>query len=286
MNAPFDPVDNRRAIVDPRRISEQLGGTSREDAAAILCAALEVGRAEIARRLTADPARGRSAARATFYLHSQLLRLAYEYVTGDLPPELAIVGLGGTGRGEMAPYSDLDVMFLTRGKPTREVEEIVEAVLYLLWDLKLKVGHSLRSIPELIELAKADMTIRTAFLEARLLWGSELVFEEAVATFRASIVGRSAADYVAAKLAERDERHVRMGDSRYVVEPNVKDGKGGLRDLQTLYWIGKYIHNVESPRDLVSVGLLSAEEFSQFERAERFFWAVRCHLHQEAGRAC
>ena len=106
------------------------------------------------------------------------------------------------------------------------------------------------------------MTIRTAFLEARLLWGSEPVFEEAVALFRAKIVGGSAAEYVAAKLAERDERHVRMGDSRYVVEPNVKDGKGGLRDLHTLYWIGKYIHDVDSPRDLVSVGLLSAEEFA------------------------
>jgi [protein-PII] uridylyltransferase len=97
------------------------------------------------------------------------------------------------------------------------------------------------------------------------------------------VAGPGAA-FVAATLAERDEGHVRMGDSRYVVEPNVKDGKGGLRDLQTLYWIGKYIYDVREPSELVSVGLLSAEEFASFERAERFFWAVRCHLHLEAER--
>ena len=285
MNAPFDPIQDRRAIIDPRTIHDELVGSDPAQAARILMQALERGRKEIASRLRAQPDRGRSAARSTAYLQAQLVRLAYEHVTGDSTPELAIVGLGGTGRGEMAPHSDLDLMFLTRSKPSREVEKVVEAVLYLLWDLQLKVGHSLRSIDELIKLARKDMTIRTAFLEARLLWGSEDIFEEAMRKFRAKVVARSAAEYVAAKLAERDERHVRMGDSRYVVEPNVKDGKGGLRDLQTLYWIGKYVYDVRQPSELVSVGLLSQEEFALFERAERFFWAVRCHLHLEAGRA-
>jgi [protein-PII] uridylyltransferase len=284
VNAPFDPVENRRAIIDRRVVAGRLEGADRAGAADILCEALKQGRAEIARRLLANPARGRAAARATFYLHAQLVRLAYEHVTGDAPAQMAIVGLGGTGRGEMAPFSDLDIMFLTRSVPSDEVRATVEAVLYLLWDLKLKVGHSLRSIPDLLMLAQTDITVRTAFLEARLLWGSEAVFEEAVALFRSKVVSGSAAEYVAAKLAERDERHVRMGDSRYVVEPNVKDGKGGLRDLHTLYWIGKYIHNVRSPAELVSVGLLTADEFASFERAERFLWAVRCHLHLEAGR--
>jgi len=157
-------------------------------------------------------------------------------------------------------------------------------ILHLLWDLKIKVGHSVRSTSQLIALAKKDMTVRTAFLEARLLWGSEDVFEAAARRFRSKIVSGSAAEFVTAKLAERDARHVKMGDSRYVVEPNVKDGKGGLRDLQTLYWIGKYIYDVRESSDLVGVGLLSAEEFALFERAERFFWAVRCHLHIEADR--
>jgi [protein-PII] uridylyltransferase len=285
MNAPFDPIEDRRAIVDPRGLGDQLHGSRRAKAIDILTRALDRGRKEIAKRLRANPDRGRSAARSTAYLHVQLVRLAYEYVTGGNDPDLAIVGLGGTGRGEMAPYSDLDLMFLTHGKPSAEIEKTVEAVLYLLWDLKLKVGHSLRSVDELIKLAKTDMTIRTAFLEGRLLWGKEQIFEDAWRRFRSKIVSGSAAEFVAAKLAERDERHVKMGDSRYVVEPNVKDGKGGLRDLQTLYWIGKYIYDVREASDLVSVGLLTGEEFALFERAERFFWAVRCHLHLEAGRA-
>ena len=158
-------------------------------------------------------------------------------------------------------------------------------MLHLLWDLKLKVGHSVRSTAQLIALAKKDMTVRTAFLEARWLWGDDKLFDVAMRRFRKEVVAGTAAEFVAAKLAERDQRHVRMGDSRYVVEPNVKDGKGGLRDLHTLYWIGKYVHGVERPADLVGAGLLTAAEFRRFDRAERFFWSVRCHLHLLAGRA-
>jgi [protein-PII] uridylyltransferase len=111
------------------------------------------------------------------------------------------------------------------------------------------------------------------------------LFDAAMRRFRKEVVTGTAAEFVGAKLAERDQRHVKMGDSRYVVEPNVKDGKGGLRDLHTLYWIGKYVHGVERPADLVAAGLLTAAEFRRFDRAERFFWSVRCHLHQLAGRA-
>ena len=285
MNAPFDPVEDRRAIIDPRSLGDSIYGKSQAVAARVLGTALNQGRKEIAKRLRTHPGRGRAAAASTAYLHIQIVRLAYEHVTGDSAPELAIVGLGGTGRGEMAPFSDLDLMFLTRSAPGAEVRAVIEQVLYLLWDLKLKVGHSVRSLDELVTLAKSDMTVRTAFLESRLLWGDEDLFDEAWRRFRTKVVAGSAAQYVSAKLAERDDRHIKMGDSRYVVEPNVKDGKGGLRDLQTLYWIGKYLYDVREPAELVSVGLLSAEEFALFERAERFFWAVRCHLHLEAGRA-
>jgi [protein-PII] uridylyltransferase len=185
----------------------------------------------------------------------------------------------------MAPFSDLDLMFLTAKAPTPEQERAAEAMLHMLWDLKLKVGHSVRSVPQLIALAKKDMTIRTSVLEARWLWGDEKLFDVAMARFRKEIVSGTAAEFVAAKLAERDERHVKMGDTRYVVEPNVKDGKGGLRDLHTLYWIGKYVKGVERPADLVGAGLLTPAEFKRFDRAERFFWSVRCHLHELAGRA-
>jgi [protein-PII] uridylyltransferase len=290
----FLDVDNRRAIIDRRAIAERLNALSAgkslsSDAAQILREALACGRAEIARRLTAEPGHGRAAAQANAFLHDQLIRLTYDFVIErlldrPLEGELALVGLGGTGRGEMAPFSDLDLMFLTATAPTAEGERAAEAILHLLWDLKLKVGHSVRSIAQLVALAKKDMTIRTAFLEGRWLWGDEKIFDTAMARFRKEVVAGSAAEFVAAKLAERDERHVRMGDSRYVVEPNIKDGKGGLRDLQTLYWIGKYVHGVDKPADLVRAGLLSAAEFKRFDRAERFFWSVRCHLHLLAGR--
>jgi len=287
-------VDHQRAIIDRRAIADRLQGLRggkklTSEATAILRDALQSGREEIAKRLTDEPGNGRAAAQATAFLHDQLVRLTYDFVTERLfsqPPDpVALIGLGGTGRGEMAPFSDLDLMFLTAKAQALDQEKLSEAMLHILWDLKLKVGHSLRSTAQLMALAKKDMTIRTAFLEGRWLWGDEKLFDSAMRRFRKDIIAGSAAEFVAAKLAERDERHVRMGDSRYVVEPNVKDGKGGLRDLQTLYWIGKYIHGVERPADLVGAGLFTADEFARFDRAERFFWSVRCHLHLLAGRA-
>jgi [protein-PII] uridylyltransferase len=277
-------IDHRRAIIDRRSVADRLGAMPNSEAAAILGEALAAGRAEIARRLEEQPGNGRAAARATAFLHDQLVRLVHDFVTSAPGAGLALVGLGGTGRGEMAPFSDLDLMFLTAKTPTAEQERAAEAMLHLLWDLKLKVGHSIRSTAQLIALAKTDMTVRTAFLEARWLWGDDVLFDTALQRFRKEVVAGTAAEFVAAKLAERDQRHVRMGDSRYVVEPNVKDGKGGLRDLHALYWIGKYVHGVERPADLVGAGLLTAAEFRRFDRAERFFWSVRCHLHLLAGR--
>jgi [protein-PII] uridylyltransferase len=291
----FLDIDNRRALIDRRTVAERLaalrpGKKRAAEAAAILSEALAAGRAEVARRLTELPGEGRAAARATAFLHDQIIRLVHDFVleriVGDAPAEpVALVGLGGTGRGEMAPFSDLDLMFLTARAASPDQERAAEAILHLLWDLKIKVGHSVRSTSQLIALAKKDMTIRTAFLEARWLWGDEKLFDAAMRRFRKEVVAGSAAEFVTAKLAERDQRHIKMGDTRYVVEPNVKDGKGGLRDLQTLYWIGKYVHGVERPADLVGAGLLSAAEFKRFDRAERFLWSVRCHLHLLAGRA-
>ncbi|MEO6248441.1 MAG: [protein-PII] uridylyltransferase, partial [Sphingomicrobium sp.] len=178
-----------------------------------------------------------------------------------------------------------DLMMLVPAGRAPWCEQVVEALLYLLWDLKLKVGQSVRTPSEAVALARSDMTIRTSLLEARYLWGDQPLSDEAALRFRRDVVTGTSREFVAAKLAERDERHKRMGDSRYVVEPNVKDGKGGLRDLHTLYWIGKYVHGVREPAELVGAGLLTHEEYRRFERAERFFWSVRCQLHLAAGRA-
>ena len=290
----FDLVEERRAIIDRRAVGDRIA--AKPDAVGpILAEALAAGRAEIEARLVAHPARGRTAAASTAFLVDQLIRLAFDQaaarIGGEVAGRIALVGIGGTGRGEMAPYSDVDLLFLVAPRHAKAAQPLIEATLYTLWDLKLKIGHAVRTTDELIMLAKADMSIRTAFLEARWIWGDATLFDAANARFRKEVVTGSGAGagsgraFVAAKLAERDERHVRTGDSRYLVEPNVKDGKGGLRDLHTLYWIANHLFGIERGEGMVEAGLLSAQEFRRFERAERFLWSVRCHLHLAAGRA-
>jgi [protein-PII] uridylyltransferase len=292
--ARFDLVEERRALIDRRALAERIAilpKGARSEIAEILSDALAAGRIEIARRFEAEPGRGRMAAACYAFLTDQLLRLAYDAAISKLvdqaPAEasLALVGLGGTGRGEMAPFSDVDLLFLVANGEDKVIAALVECVLYLLWDLPWKVGYAVRDCESLIALSRSDATIRTAFLEARWIWGDERLFDQSVARFRTEVIAGTGAEFVGAKLAERDQRHLKFGDSRYVVEPNVKDGKGGLRDLHTLYWIARYLHGISKPSDLVEAGLLTTAEYRRFERAERFFWAVRCHLHLAAGRA-
>src|SRR6266849_6692537 len=198
---------------------------------------------------------------------------------------LAIVATGGYGRGVLAPGSDIDLLFLLPYKQTAWGESIAEAELYCLWDMGLKVGHATRTVNECIRQAKADMTIRTALLEARFLLGERKLFDELVTRFDKEIVQGTGADFVAAKLAEREERHRRAGQSRYLVEPNVKDGKGGLRDLHTLYWIAKYVYRVREREELIELGVYDPREYRRFRRCGDFLWAVRCHMHFLTGRA-
>ena len=263
------------------------GTNLRAQSVALLKPALEAGRAEIARRLSEAPQRGNDAASAQAFLTDQILRLAYDFSTQRLhrlgnptaSERLTLLAVGGYGRGEMAPFSDVDIAFLTPWKQTAWSEQVIESMLYTLWDLGLKVGHSSRSLDEMIRMAKDDLTIRTALLESRYVWGDQPLYDEASTRFQAEVVANTARVFVTEKLAERDARHKRMGDSRYVVEPNLKEGKGGLRDLHTLFWIGKYVHRVQTVAELVDKGLLTEPELRQFQKAENFLWAVRCHLH-------
>lgn len=197
---------------------------------------------------------------------------------------IAVLGVGGYGRAEMAPQSDVDLLFLTPWKITPWAESVIETMLYMLWDLKLKVGHSSRTVKDCIRLGREDITIRTALLEHRFICGHTPLAAELDARLWGDLFKNSGPEFIEAKLQERAERHKRQGGQRYVLEPNVKEGKGGLRDLQTLYWIGKYLHRVSSAEGLVSAGLLSRDEFDSFARAEDFLWAVRCHLHFITGR--
>jgi [protein-PII] uridylyltransferase len=192
---------------------------------------------------------------------------------------LSVLAVGGFGRGEMAPHSDVDLLFLTPWKITPWAESVIESMLYMLWDLKLKVGHSSRTIPDCIRLGREDITIRTALLEHRYIAGDAALAQELNDKLWSDLFRNSGPEFIEAKLAERAERHKRQGGQRYVLEPNVKEAKGGLRDLQTLYWIGKYLLRVSSSAGLVDAGLLSHDEYAQFERAEDFLWAARCHLH-------
>ncbi|MDL2352303.1 MAG: [protein-PII] uridylyltransferase [Pseudomonadota bacterium] len=294
-------IADQRAVIDRRALAGAISDAvavsgpvkARPQVVELLRGALATGRAEIARRLLAHPSAGHDCAEAQAFLVDQLVRTIHDHVTADVYPShnrtkgerLTIMAVGGYGRGEMAPHSDVDIAFITPGKQTAWCEQVIEAMLYYLWDLSLKVGQSSRSLDDVVRMGKSDLTIRTALLEGRYVWGDQALFDEARARFWAEVVAGTERQYVAEKLAERNERHKRQGDSRYVVEPNVKEGKGGLRDLHTLYWIGKYIHHVRDVSELVDVGLLTGTEYRAFRRAENFFWAVRCHLHTITGRA-
>ncbi|HEV2301913.1 MAG TPA: [protein-PII] uridylyltransferase [Stellaceae bacterium] len=294
-------IARQREIIDRRGLAEELAAALDEapaetlDRAPLLAPlkrALAGGRGEIRRRFE-EGGGGGAAVREQSFLVDQLLRAAYDIVTTRIYPRanptsgerIAMVAVGGYGRGELAPFSDIDLLFLLPYKKTPHTEQVVEYLLYLLWDLGLKVGQATRSVEECLRQARSDPTIRTALLEARWLWGEEALYGDLKKRFENEIVRGSAAAFIEAKLAERDERHLRVGDSRYQLEPNVKEGKGGLRDLHTLYWLAKYIYRIDDVAKLVDLGVLSAAESQRFARAQGFLWTVRCHLHYLTGRA-
>ncbi|MEK6541336.1 MAG: [protein-PII] uridylyltransferase [Pseudomonadota bacterium] len=302
MADPFALLHDRRTIIDRRALWDVLSELGNSDCspvhkrvklAILLKSALDDGRAVIARRLAEHPSRGREATAAQAFLVDQIIRLLHDFTVIYLYPSgnrsagerLTLIAVGGYGRAEMAPHSDIDIGFLTPFKQTSWGEQVIESMLYTLWDLGLKVGHSSRSLDDMVRMAKSDLTIRTALLEGRYIWGDRDLYEQASARFLSEVVRGTERAFVSEKLAERDARHKRMGDSRYVVEPNVKEGKGGLRDLHTLFWIGKYLHKVRSVSELVDAGLLTKSELRQFARAENFLLAVRCHLHILSRRA-
>jgi len=198
---------------------------------------------------------------------------------------LAVLAVGGYGRAEMAPYSDVDLLFLVPHKRTPWAESVAETMLYILWDLRLKIGHATRSPGDCIRLGREDYTIRTALLESRFLGGDRALADELDDKLWSRLFKDTGPEFIEAKLEERAKRHRQQGGQRYMVEPNVKEGKGGLRDLQSLFWIAKYLHRARTPRELVDLGMFSPAEYEIFERAEEFLWTVRCHLHLISGRA-
>src|SRR6201995_4187256 len=236
---------------------------------------------------------GRRCAERLCFVQDEIIRILYSAATRHLyrspiptgAERMAVVATGGYGRGVMAPESDIDLLFILPYKQTAWGEQVAEAILYCLWDMGLKVGHATRSVDESIRQARGDMTIRPAILETRFLAGDKPLYDELVARFDKEVVQGTAAEFVTAKLAEREERHRRAGQSRYLVEPNVKDGKGGLRDLHTLFWIAKYVYRVHEPEELIDREVFDRDEYNMFRRCEDFLWSVRCNMHFLAGRA-
>jgi [protein-PII] uridylyltransferase len=301
MLSPADQAPRSEALLDTETVAADLAklaadyaGRERELRTAVaqrLKAVLAEGR-HAAEQMLLNDRHGRTCAERLCVMQDEIIRMLFDLTVrlyrSTMPSDserMAVVATGGYGRGLLAPGSDIDLLFLLPYKQTAWGESIAEGILYCLWDMGLKVGHATRSVDECIRQAKADMTIRTALLEARYLLGDRALFDEFVARFDKDVVKGTAAQFVAAKLAEREERLRRAGQSRYLVEPNIKDGKGGLRDVHTLFWIAKYVYRVHKPDELIEAGVFDREEYKQFRRAEDFLWAVRCHMHFVMNRA-
>ena len=247
---------------------------------------------KISFELSKNPLKARKAISSYAFLTDCLVTSAWKFATEIQFPshnpteaeKLSIISVGGYGRREMAPFSDVDLLFLTPYKMTPWSENVIETVLYLLWDLKLKVGHSSRSIKDCLRLGSDDYTIRTAMLEHRFVCGDINLASQLNEKLWKNLFSGTAKDFISAKLIERENRHEKHGQ-RYMVEPNVKEGKGGLRDLQSLYWIAKYVYQTQNISDLVDLNVFRSDEYLQFEQAEEFLWAVRCQMHHLADRA-
>ena len=298
-------VEHPREIIDRKslvaavdrivteRFTAGAGVELRQELLTVLKQAHVDGMAVVQQRFESWAATGQQTVASNCYLMDQIIRILFDFVTQHVFPlarptddeHISLVAVGGYGRGELAPYSDVDLLFVLPRKQTGWSDQVIEYMLYVLWDMGLKVGHATRSLDECMAQAKADITIRTAMLEARYIWGDERLFNAMRQRFRKTIVEGTGPDFVDAKLAERADRIERMGGSRYVVEPNIKDGKGGLRDLHTIYWIAKYLYQVDDIGDLVATGILTQAELKLAEKAQEFYWTIRCHLHYLTKRA-
>jgi [protein-PII] uridylyltransferase len=246
-----------------------------------------------ARRQLEEDGDGRTCAAGLSAFQDALIKLAYDFTTNHVyrvenptaAERMAVVAQGGYGRGLLAPGSDIDLLFLLPYKQTAWGESVAEYMLYLLWDLGFKVGHATRNIDQCVRLSHSDMTIRTALLDARLILGDAPLYADFQYRFRDEVLKSNPRTFVEAKLAEQNVRHARAGASRYLVEPNVKDGKGGLRDLHTLHWLAKHLYPDKAEAEFVEAGVFNRHEYRSFRRCESFLWTVRCELHFLTGRA-
>lgn len=198
---------------------------------------------------------------------------------------VTLIAVGGYGRSEMFPFSDVDVLLLVPEGAAGTHDAAVAEVLQHLWDMHIPVSHATRTLEEAIACARGDASITAALMDARYVAGDRAAYLALKKHLRREIIGQHPRAFVAAKLSERDRRHARWGDSRFMLEPNIKEGKGGLRDLQTLTWLARYCYRISKAAELVREDLLSEQEWRHYREAYLFFSTVRAHMHALRGRA-
>ena len=198
----------------------------------------------------------------------------------------AIIALGGYGREEQNIHSDVDILFLFKNEVPKKAENLIREIVYPLWDIGLEVGYATRTLNECIRMARNDYEILTPILDARFICGMSILFTELMAALRQKILKKKSKPVIEWLVEGNKERHRYFGDSTYLLEPNIKEGKGGLRDYHTMLWIGRIKLNIKQPRDLEYFGYLSHEEYQAIQEALFFIWNVRNRLHHKTNRKC
>lgn len=218
----------------------------------------------------------------------ELIHNLYRCAAADFPtagkPCSAVIALGGYGRGELNPLSDIDVMFYCSDQNKDLAEKIAERVLYMLWDLNLDVGYSVRTASDCLSLAQQDITIRTAMLDTRFLAGDETLFHEFEKHVLQALLSRNSQSFLKAKYGEHETRLAKYGSSVYMLEPNIKEGEGGLRDLHTAIWMARVKFKANGVRDLLIKGVITDRELQEIESAYDYLWRIRNELHFQCKR--
>lgn len=239
---------------------------------------------DLRRRTMRDTVRGDRIAAKLSRGVDEIIRTLFSLSKEGIGKEIAVCAVGGYGRSELAPFSDIDLLFLHRPQVEQTLRDTLNRLLYPLWDSGVKLGYAAHTPASAVEFAKGDMVARTAYLDVRFLCGAKDVYEDFDAAFE-KLRRKTVPEFVAAKLEEQTERQAKFFETRYLVEPDVKEGKGGLRDLQTIRWIYRYAYGDILNDNVVAEKIVGKAERQTLIKAKRFLWSVRAHLHDLRGRA-